>query len=184
MSKLTLVILNISISSILMGCTFSTSKMISKNEIETRSLTEKSFDLNYSLFDSDRDDETYDLWQKLYLNIARNEYGKIEDPKEKHINIQLINKSTIFASLYHDDEFIDGIHLKGKIRGNYFIVKRNYRLIPFPPIIYIRNEVRTVIANSDSGDLILIQGVANEGWILFMAGGFNRVNQYRYTKTD
>jgi len=167
-----------------MGCTFSTSKMIRKNEIETRSLTEESIDSNYSLSDSDKDDAIYDLWHKLYLNISHNDYWRMEDSKNKHVNLQFVNKNTIFASLYHGDEFIEGIHLKGKIRGDFFIVKRRLRLIPFPPIIYARYEVRTIIANSESGDLILIQGHANELWILIMAGGFQRVNYNSYSRKD
>ena len=185
MKNFKIVLIQLSILFALTGCKFSTSKMIIDSEIQTISLSEENVDSNYSLTISGRDSTTISLWQFLNRHLSDGWSNKIDNRDRKHVNLQLIDETTILASLYNENELIEEISLKGEITGNYFVVNRKYRLIPFPPIWYRRNEVRTIIANSESGDLILIQGVANEGWaLLILVGGRRGVNQYTFEKID
>ena len=104
-------------------------------------------------------------------------------PDSTHVEIELLSKKRAKVLLKKEQKLIDSILLKGRIKGQYFSVRRKLSGFPFFPILYSRNEYKILLANNAKGNLLILKGEVSEGLVLGVIGGVHKKNNSKeYTK--
>ncbi len=157
------------------GC-ISERDLLRKREINMTAFKNDSLNHGYS---NNSDLNNYNLWTNLY------ECKTFKKDTTNQVSITSIilnlkqNQLTVTAMNY--DKPINQILLKGKLKKDYLIIKRNLFLIPIPFLYFRHREKRVLISNDVNNNLILLSGSEDFLWILF-AGGYNSVSFNRYSK--
>ncbi len=100
------------------------------------------------------------------------------------INFNFENKNTLVITTVNNGKIMQTKKLKGRIKNNYFSVRRKLFLIPFPFIVYSHDETKILLGNDKNGNLILKLGHHSVFWVFIMAAGESYVSQYQYKKIN
>ena len=145
---------------ILFSNCISTKKLIRNSSTEISEFKENELNGIYS--NSNKTSEKNNLWFTLTNQIESDKYN---------VKITLINEQVLNIKLLDKDSILGEYDLHGKIKNQYFSIDRDLKLIPFFPIYYIRNEQKTILGNDNEGNLVLVNGFANEGGIFLLGNG-------------
>jgi len=165
---------------ILLTSCYSTKRLIRENNFPTKNLNIKNLSGIYS--NNLKKENSLMLWKTLKSShtfkndtlVYSNSFVELTLFDNENLNVKLLNKA--------DSKIIEEFNLRGKIKGDFFSIDRNLTLIPFPPIYYLNKESKTLIANDDFGNLIVVKGQVREGMVLFMAGGNKGVSNYKFER--
>lgn len=96
-------------------------------------------------------------------------------------NLKFDGKKTLTVTTIDNNSVLSEKKLKGKIKNNYFSVRRKLLFIPIPFIFYIHQENKILLGNDKNGNLIVKDGFYNTIFIL-MIGGNDGISQFLYKK--
>ena len=122
------------------------------------------------------------LWLNLYNAYKLNPNGRNLIPDSTYVELKLLSNAQLQANLKTKEYLIDSIVIKGKMYGNYFSSRKKFSLFPLFPILYSREEYKILLGNDEEGNLILLRGTVNEGFLLFLGDGRKINHSIKYTK--
>ncbi len=163
--------LTLLISSMLLSSCYSTDKILRKESEITKPIDKNFLNFIYSNKSTVDTFASSDLWtilrrcksfKKEVTIPSATDNVKLSFDGNKRLTISLVNKDNITVS-----EFC----LKVKIYRDYLSIKRNLFVVPFPFIFYRHNEIKAIISNDASGNLVVKTGENQFIWILIIAGG-------------
>ena len=108
--------------------------------------------------------------------------NKIYPTNEAIINLKFDGKKTLTVTTIDNNSVLSEKKLKGKIKNNYFSVRRKLLFIPIPFIFYIHQENKILLGNDKNGNLIVKNGFYNTIFIL-MIGGNDGISQSQHKKS-
>lgn len=97
------------------------------------------------------------------------------------INLKFDGKKTLIITTINNNSIFKETKLKGKIKNNYFSVRRKLLFIPIPMIFYIHQENKILLGNDKNNNLIVKDGFHNTIFILII-GGNSGISQSQYKK--
>ena len=97
------------------------------------------------------------------------------------INLKFDGKNNLIITIIDNNSIFKETKLKGKIKNNYFSVRRKLLFIPIPFIFYIHQENKILLGNDKNGNLVVKDGFYNTIFIL-MIGGNDGISQSQYKK--
>ena len=163
---------------LLCGCV--STKKVRKQSLEVAKFDIANFNGNY-VNKADSNTVGY-LFSDLHPeNIFRK--NKKYPSKQAIINLKFDGKKTLTVTTIDNNAIFREVKLKlkGKIKGNYFSVRRKLLLIPIPMLFYIHQENKILLGNDKNGNLILKSGFSNTIFILII-GGDNGISQSQFKK--
>jgi hypothetical protein len=153
--------------------------LIRENNFEISSFDEKKLNGIYN--NGFKDSIPKNLW-----GILKSSYTyKVDtlDLENKNVKLTLLNSENLNVQLLNNDgKIAEEINLKGRIKNNFFTIKRNLILYPFVPVYYVQKERKTIIGNDLDGNLVLVTGRVSEAMILMMAGGNRSVQNNKFRR--
>ena len=165
---------------LLCGCV--STKKVRNQSLEVAKFDTTNFNGNYAnKADSAKHLDSYRLFGQLFPK--RFPYKFLENDSiadNSMINFHFDNKKTLIITAIENEKILGKIRLKGKVKGNYFSVRREIFLIPIPFYSFYE-ETKILLANDKSGKLVLKIGNNNTIWILII-GGTKYISQSQFRK--
>ena len=135
---------------------------------------------NYS---NSEDSTRRTLWNTLY-SCKSFKSDKNPIPKNAVINLYFENDKMLIAKAIENDSVLNTIELNGKMKGDYFSIRRKLFFTPVPAF-WIHKETKVILGQGQNGNVIVKYADFNAGWILIMAaGGLHGYNEDTYSKLD
>ena len=176
MKKYLIILVCVCLCACLCGCV--STKKVRNQSLEVAKFDITNFNGNYAN-KADTNSVGY-LFNDLHPeNIFRK--NKEYPNKQAIINLKFDDKRTLTVTTIDNNAILSEIKLKGKIKGNYFSVRRKLLLIPIPMLFYIHQENKILLGNDKNGNLILKSGFSNTVFILII-GGNNGISQSQFKK--
>jgi hypothetical protein len=84
------------------------------------------------------------------------------------VKIEVIDDTTVKATLIENDMPSKHMEFRGKIVDNYFSIKKKLLVIPIPALFILR-ERKAIMGTNKEGNLIITRANKNGAWFLVMA---------------
>jgi len=124
----------------------------------------------HSPYDIENDEKIVNILRQLFRIFPQtawiDENGKMINPNEKWIKIELnsVKKATI--SMYHNEKFIYSKNIHGKFKNGYFYLRPKIYVIPLFPLVFVQNFERARLGKTIDDDLIIDYTVNRCGFAL------------------
>ncbi len=129
------------------------------------------------------DDNYNTLWNTL-TNFKSSKKDTVDIPEKAVINLRFESEGELVMTVLEKDRILKEVVVKGKMKGDYFSIKRKLFLIPVP-LFFIQHETKVVLGQGQSGGLIVKYANWDGAWVLiFAGGGFRGFHENKYAKLD
>jgi hypothetical protein len=156
---------------------------VSTKQVRNQSLEVAKFDIakfNGNYANKADTDCVGNLFYKLHPENIFHKNKKIPTDNAT-INFKFNGKKTLTVTTIDNNGIFKKTKLKGKIKNNYFSVRRKQLFIPIPMIFYIHQENKILLGNDKNGNLIVKDGFHNTILVLIV-GGNSGISQSQYKK--
>ena len=122
------------------------------------------------------------LFRQLFSGTLMDRYPKnIHITDSTIVNFYFDNKKTLIITATERGKILYKKKLRGKVKGNYFSVRRKLFLVPIP-CIYFHDETKILLGNDKNGNLILKLGDSGGFWLFIMAASTEYISQSQFKK--
>ena len=113
------------------------------------------------------------MWSVLTKNYKQYSFSHEYDYPNSYVQLKALNNKRLVATLYIDTNRIDQKVFKGKLKNDYFSVRRKVKYFGLP-FFYLKSSDYKLQLSKDRNNRLLIDGVNGRfGWILIMTAGNN-----------
>jgi hypothetical protein len=129
-------------------------------------------------------DDNYNTLWNILTNFKSSKRDTFDISEKAVINLRFESEDKLVITAFENDRLLRKVEIKGKMKGDYFSIRRKLFLIPIP-FLYFHQETKGIIGKAQNSDMIVKYADFNAGWILvFAAGGLNGYYENTYAKLD
>jgi hypothetical protein len=120
------------------------------------------------------------LWNVLTITERMKKPHKNYNSPGSYVQFQAMDKHSVIAKLFIDTTLVEQKVFKGKIKNNYFSVKRQVRYIGFPFIYVMQSDCKLQFGRDKNNDLYIDAAYSSMGWVFIISAGTNYKFNYVY----
>ncbi len=120
------------------------------------------------------------LWNVLTIPERMKKPHKNYNSPGSYVQFQATDKHSVMARLFIDSALVEQRIFKGKIKNNYFSVKRQVRYIGLPFIYLKQSDFKIQFGRDKNNDLYIDAAYSSMGWVFIVSAGVNYKYNYVY----
>jgi hypothetical protein len=118
--------------------------------------------------------------RSLYLLFFNNNH--YDKNNEGQIKIKAVSDRKIQIDYIVEDEIRKSQKFKGKIKNNFFVIERKWKLLGLPPILGFYYESKIAIGLSEDDLLYIRKGTYDIGGLIFFVAGYEEYESWLFKK--